>query len=272
MPTFSERHGFAQPETEITVREDAPYEMRGVVIDIAYEAGLTPHSIRSLICRLLRVREDPSNWSAFPNVDGEVRDHLDSCHWYEVYDVIEALYRDLLEGRNSGREDRDPVLFERELNSYFRRRGIGWQLSDGRVQVRGPNAFEDAVSDAYTALESSARPTASKELHEALRDMSARPTPDLTGAVQHGMAALECVARDVTGEPKATLGAILSRHTSLVPPPLDQALDKLWGYASEQGRHLREGRTPGFAEVQLIVHVSAAVCRYLAGERAKESA
>lgn len=271
MPTFSERHGFAPDEAEITVRNDAPYELRGVVVDVAYEAGLDPHSVRSLICKLLRVREDPSNWSAFPNVDGEARGHLDSCKWYEVYDVIEAVYRELLHSQSSGYKNRNPSQFEREINAYFRRRGVGWQLSDGCLQVRGPDTFEEAVSDAHTALEQDNRPTASKELHEALRDLSVRPTPDITGAIQHSMAALECVARDITGEPKATLGAILSRHPNLVPSPLDQALEKLWGFASEQGRHLREGRTPGFAEAQLVVHISATVARYLVIERSKDS-
>lgn len=90
MDRFSRRHGFEPANQAITVRNDAPESLRGVVVDIAYEAGLTPHVMRRVVCRILRVREDPSNWTERPNVDGEVRDHLDSCEWYEVYDIIEA--------------------------------------------------------------------------------------------------------------------------------------------------------------------------------------
>lgn len=67
----------------------------------------------------------------------------------------------------------------------------------------------------------------------------------------------------MTGDPKATLGAIIKKHPALLPSPLDVAADKLWGFASEQGRHLREGREPGREEAELAVHVAAAVATYL---------
>jgi len=47
------------------------------------------------------------------------------------------------------------------------------------------------------------------KIHEALQDLSRRPQPDLTGALQHALAALECLARDVTGENKPTLGQLM---------------------------------------------------------------
>jgi hypothetical protein len=253
MDSFSRRHGYLPDDVEISVREDAPRELRGVMVDIAYEAGLSPHDVRGAVCRVLRRREDPNNWTAFPNVDGEVRDHLDSCEWYEVYDVIESL----------AEEVEKPEKFEQELNEYFRRRGIGWQLADGRVQIRGPEAFERTVKDAGEALSEDNRTTAAQEIHEALQDLSRRPKPDATGSIQHALAALECVARDVTGDHKATLGAIIKKHRGLLPPPLDAVVDKLWGFSSEQGRHLREGREPAPEEAELAVHVAAAVATYL---------
>ena len=80
------------------------------------------------------------------------------------------------------------------------------------------------------------------------------------------MAALECVTRDLLGESSvATLGHLLKRQdqTLGIVPPLDQALIKLWGYASERGRHLLEGREPGFEEAELVVVVAAAASVYL---------
>ena len=111
MNSFSERHGFQAEDAEISVREDAPRELRGVLVDIAYEGGMNPHTMRSLVCRALRAREDPNNWSAFPNVDGEVRSHLDACQWWEVYDVIEAIYGLLANVEPSG-----AGIFEGEIN------------------------------------------------------------------------------------------------------------------------------------------------------------
>lgn len=267
MNRFSRRHGFEPPDAEITVRHDAPPELREVLVDIAYEAGLGPPGLRATVCRVLRVPEDRSNWSPFPNIDGEVRDHLGTCQWYEVYDIIEAIYARFVRfdeqeplGGDASRHER----FESEINRYFRRNGIGWQLREGQIQVRGPEAFETTMTDARAELRSSGRETAENEIHQALLDLSRRPEPDLTGALQHGLATLECVARDVTGDPKSTLGAILGRNKGLFPPPIDQAAERLWGFASEQGRHLREGRKPEQEEVELTVHVAAALANYLA--------
>ena len=97
MSRFSQRHGFEPDDAEISIRLDAPEELRGVLVDIAYESGLSPHEMRSLVCRVLRTREDAGNWSAFPNVDNELRGHVDSCEWYEVYDILEAIYEDISE-------------------------------------------------------------------------------------------------------------------------------------------------------------------------------
>jgi hypothetical protein len=218
------------------------------------------------VCRVLRVREDPDNWSEFPNVDGEVREHLDSCPWYEVYDVIEGTYERIKkqdETPSTFDEETKSEKFERELNDYFRKRGIGWQLRTGVIEVRGPEMFEMAVGQAKRELGATGRSTAQRELQEALRDLSRRPNPDLTGALQHGLAALECVARDVTGDAKATLGAIISDHPNLVPKPLDQALTKLWGFASERARHLQEGQQLDEQSVELAVQVAAATVSYL---------
>lgn len=266
MKKFSERHGFEPPEVEITITRDAPYDLRGVVVDLAYEAGLDPHRLRKIVCRLLRVREDPNNWSAYPNVDYEVRNHLDSCQWYEVYDIIEAIYADLF--RDSLRyarhgESQSSQNFAGELNKYFMKKGIGWQLVGGEVRVRGEQSFEDTLTGATTVLSESGRPTAAKEIRQALHDLSRRPEADLTGALQHGLAAVECVMRDVTGDQKATLGSLLSRYKGIIPAPLDQAVEKIWGFASEQGRHLREGKEPNQDEAELAVHVAAAVVTYL---------
>ena len=95
MSSFSERNGCQPQNAEIAIRQEAPEEMRGVVVDLAYESGLGPKELRTLVCRLLRRREDPNNWSPYPNVDWEIRGLVDGCEWYEVYDVIEAIDEEL---------------------------------------------------------------------------------------------------------------------------------------------------------------------------------
>jgi hypothetical protein len=194
---------------------------------------------------------------------------MEECAWYRVYDVIEAVYERLnVGGRQITGRRNEAILassyFADEINAVFREKGIGWQLVDGMIEVRGEESFEQSVHGGREALEEAGRTTAARELHEALGDLSRRPEADVTGAVQHAMAALECVARDAVGDQKATLGELIKRYPDLLPKPLDQALEKAWGYSSEAGRHLQEGKAPGFDEAELIVGMSGAVCRYLA--------
>ena len=154
-------------------------------------------------------------------------------------------------------------LFTNEINSFFIDEGIGWQLVDGKIVTRGTEAFETMVTEAASVLETSQRLTAAKHLHEALEDLSRRPKPDLPGAAYHAMGSLECVARDLTGDPKATLGEILKRHPGLLPKPLDTALSQVWGYASNEARHVLEGRDISRDEAELLVGLSATVTTYL---------
>jgi hypothetical protein len=129
--------------------------------------------------------------------------------------------------------------------------------------------FEAVTRQASDTLVAHGRSTAAREIHEALGDLSRRPKPDVSGAIQHAMAALECVMRDLSGESRTMLGDLLKRHGQAlgIVPPLDQALIKLWGSASERGRHLREGREPGFEEGELVVGVAAAASMYLSKQR-----
>lgn len=268
MTRFSDRFGYQSDDVEIAVRLDAPDELRDIIVDIAYESGLTPHEVRSIVCRILRKRADPNNWSLYPNVDNEVRVLLGSCDWYRVYDVVESLYDDLAVSQAALKDEPSAEYFAREINNYFRQAGIGWQISAGKLETRGSEAFEYSLSEASGELAESGRITAANEIHQSIADLSRRPQPDVTGAIQHALAALECVSRDISGEEKSTLGTILNRNPDLVPPPLNQALEKLWGFASEQGRHLREGREPSYEEAELTVQVAAAVCRYLSKKTA----
>ena len=40
--TFSERHGFAETDAEVTVRHEAPADVRTFLIRFAYQVGLKP--------------------------------------------------------------------------------------------------------------------------------------------------------------------------------------------------------------------------------------
>lgn len=260
---FSDRYGYQPPAAEICVREDAPAGLRNAIPLIASNAGISWTAMRKVICGVLLKRPDPDNWSD-PNVEHEVYYLLGEARWHKVYDIAEALYdvakasfrNDYLAGE----------VFEHHLNHYFVENGIGWELRDGKITHRGSETFGRSTHEVPDRLDKSGFPGSAEQMREALRDISRRPKPDTTGAIQHAMVALEATAREATGQPNPTLGKLVPALD--LPSPLNQAVSKLWGYASQHGRHIREQQqTPNPAEAELIVSVAGALCAFIAQRR-----
>jgi hypothetical protein len=254
MERVSTRNGLSRPDTEIQIKNDAPDELRGAILSIAYGCDIKPSVIRQMLCTILARAPDRSNWSEFPNIYSEVNGLLSECEWFEVYDLLERIAAYAL---------RTGSNFEDEINRHFRIAGIGWQIINQQVEMRGSEAFEQAVRQGQQILHGMRKHTAASELHEALQDLSRRPVPEVSGAIQHAMAALECVARDTCGS-KDTLGDLIRRNPGLFPKPIHQIVGKAWGYTSNFGRHLEEGKPPSFEEAEMMVGVSGVLCRYLA--------
>jgi AbiJ N-terminal domain 4 len=229
----------------------------------AEHLGLSPDPFRDITCFVLEERPDPRNWSAYPNIRDEVRGHVYNCEWFQVYDIIEAIWAHFHKQDEQSFEEEKAPTFEKELNDFFLRRGIGWQLVDGLIVTRGAEAFERAVRTARATLEAGKRPTARTHIDESLGALSRRPSPNLPGAIYHAMGCLECVARDIAGDKKATLGDILKKHPGLLPRPLDKAIEQMWGYASNEARHVVEGQQPRRDEAELVVGMAATMATYL---------
>jgi len=258
---FSDRHGYAEDVPEITVREDAPDDLRYALPLIAKSAGMTSTAIRQVVCQVLFVAPKEYNWSD-PNVWHEVLDLLKGRQWFKVYDVAEALWRNL------EYDFENQQLFQDELNRVFRKKGVGWELKDpDGIVFRGSEGFSAITTQAAEVLDQTGRSTAATEVREALRDISRRPEPDRSGAIHHAMAALECTARDVTGEPNQTLGELIPKLD--LSKPLNEAVRKLWGFASQRGRHLREGGMAEDDEAELVVSIACAVSPFLAKRAAR---
>ena len=253
---FSSRNNYKPKEVPITIREAAPKELQEFLIQTSYHFEISPEPLRKLLCRILRKSPNPDNWTEYPNIDFENHQLLENCDWFFVYDAIEELYATL--------RGQQATQFGNDLNGFFKSNGIGWQLENGEIKYRGDDEFEHIKSNAVKILETKGKETSKHEINEAIKDLSKKPDADITGAIQHSLAGLECVVREVTGDSKATLGQLINNHPDIVPKPLDTAISKLWGYTSNMGRHIKEENPPNFDEAELAVSVSASLIAYLA--------
>lgn len=255
MESFSERHGHHAPEPPITIRDDAPKSFRGALVMLG-EKFLASKYLRFEICSvLLEPPDSQGNWSP-ENVVLECRGLVENAPWPQVYDIAEALYR-----RIDGADPEKGAEFEKLLNRLLVKSGIGYAMEEGLIVARGSEAFDHAPKVAIEALEETGTSKAVTEMKEAMRDINRRP-PDLTGSIQHSMAALECLAKHMLNEPSLTLGKLIPRLD--LPKPLDEGVDKLWGYASQFGRHAIQGKDTTFEEAEFIVTLSAGLCTLLA--------
>jgi hypothetical protein len=263
---FSKRYGFQKPPIEV-IREEAPVSLRTFVLRKLSEqaSGGGIHDVRRLVSNTLRYIPSPASQSV-EEIWNEVVRAVNSCDWFLIYDLVEEIYRDLSWISNHQN------AFLEEVNRLFEDQNIGWRLQPvitgdfgliaPKIVFRGNEAFEMTIGQTEDALTLSGRDVASNEFKEAIQDLSRRPQPDLTGAVHHAIASLESVAAEVCGESGETLGRI-AKHSDRFPAPLGDAVNKLYGFASDRGRHVTSGKTPSQKEAELVVSIAAAITTFL---------
>ena len=258
---FSKRFNIPIENKEIVIRYEVTDDMRSYVYLIMKNQGIGLKKIREIVCRTIKRAPDQNQYTENDYMDYEIQKYFMSCPWNRIYDIIENFSRELPKTKLPS--------FENDINDYFYENGIGWKLENCELLSRGDDAFEYAVQSLGGVLGDDKQTTKS-EIVKAIKCLSIREEPDLTGAVQHSMAALECLSRHITGG-KETLGELIKKNPHFLPPALGEGIRKLYGFASNNGRHLLEGKEPEFGETELIVHLSAALCTYLGNKLSKRN-
>ena len=260
---FSERQGLAPSEPAITIRNDAPDTFRRFVVQLWLETGIEQSQFKRIVGHILPPDNELVEWRRQRDRLGLDYSPLLRCDWPLIYDIIEVMHQHIADayGWNA---DGD-TQFTNQINRYMRINGIGWELKNGQVISRGPDDYQQAVIAAEANAERVSMPDSANEIREATRDLSKRPTADTTGAISHATVAVESVVREMLGRRKGTLGQLIPELD--LPKPLDQAIEKLWGFASDRARHIKEGQPPTFEDAQFVVHIASATVTYLLAKR-----
>jgi hypothetical protein len=275
---FSERQGYVGPR-EIVYRDELTYELRQPIIDIlrrSVSREFLPERIESLfnpygIDQLPRrdgpmiITEDERSATDFT----DAKRVLLACEWYRLYDLLEDVFQRLDfhdQEQRAHNEEFQAYPFQKRINDYFIHAGIGWQMVNGKISTRGDAAFEQTIAIATAELKASGRPMAADHIERAICNLSVRPKPDLSGAIGHATAAMECVLHDITGK-ALTFGDYVKKYPDHFPGAMKKALGSLWGYTSEEARHGKEGVEPASEDAGFVVAIAAAFVTYLNRKR-----
>ena len=255
---FSTRHGYKGDTPPIEFVETMPSEFHYSLLQCARNCGLDYYRMYCEIANYLCIIIDANK--VFESTDKENFNRsyniLIRCKWYEVYDIAEILFVIL---RRESEHKSDSYMSH--MNRYFSKNGVGWEFSkDGKIERRHERALKKSVEDASNALKEGGAPKTADMINDAMRDISHRPNPKTEDAIKSAIGAMESVSRKVLNS-KKTLGKITSQLD--IPKPLDEAVEKLWGFSSENARHGSEDNNPSVEDAELVIHVSAAVCTYL---------
>lgn len=151
-----------------------------------------------------------------------IRRYYFKCNWYEVYEFIEFV---LLEMKNKRLNSAINIMLERELSGYRFIETAFVPVTD-EIEV-------EAVQKALTEGPFSG---VRAHLQQALQHLARHDTPDYRNSIKESISAVESMAREVTGNPKATLGdalAILEKDGKL-HPALKRGFAAIYGYTSDE--------------------------------------
>jgi hypothetical protein len=183
-------------------------------------------------------------------------------------DALEHLYsRRFMEFRQWSYPENNWVLYAGSDPEYFDHDFHVRVTFSGRkhFELLEAEAAEEGRVDRMPVtrlLEAAHHQASLRELREAHSDLSKRPEPDVTGVVQHCMA-LECTAKVIAGNDSDTLGDVLKKGTLKLPPPLSAMLSKAWGFASDRGRHVHDGKPVSYPDAELMLALADAMIVYL---------
>lgn len=186
-----------------------------------------------------------------------------SFDWFEVYDFVEFV------ADAAKRSDRhlDVDGFIGFCNKVLEEENSAYRFVGGYITEI---TSEEEISEIDEAL---AAPYEGVRIHlqSALEKLSDRTNRDYRNSIKESISAVESLAQEITGKPKATLTQALKTIESQVPlhGALSTAFEKLYGYTSDASgiRHaLSEESDIDFHDAKFMLVSCSAFTNYMIGK------
>ncbi len=258
---FSERYGFKPARLEVQL-DDLDDETRVGLYNVVYALGLSPSRSYGLTgpwemwaariwTRSFGGRLDQATRQWEQMVQAMERVVLQSP-WHQVMDVMEDIAASWPDAWHD-----ELQAYKEAFNSQAERFMVGYRFVGNEIiRISDPlqvAAVEDAQKTARKL------PMAQSHLKSAVQLLSDRKTPNYAKSIAESMSAVEAVVRQVTGDPKATLGAALKKL-----PQHHKALEegwlKLYGFSSDEGGIRHAARENGLVVDQPLALYFLVTC------------
>ncbi len=189
-----------------------------------------------------------------------LREYFFGCEWVEVYDFIEFVAENY-----SSHEFRGD--FTKVCNCVLEEEMSAYRFIDGvitRITEKGE------IAEIEEVLETSPDPVR-KHLRRSLELMSDRENPDYRNSIKESISAVESFVKISLKTDQGTLGNLMERFKNDfgVPSTLVSAINKLYGYASNEGgiRHGLDGdETTDFTDAKFVLVVCSAFINFAKGK------
>lgn len=151
-----------------------------------------------------------------------IRNHFFTCQWYEVYDFLEFVVQYF---KNEDYTTALNIILQDELAGY---RIVSNVVTDVTNEIE--------IELLETTLADNEFPAVKAHLQRALELLSNKEQPDYRNSIKESISAVESLVKEITGNPKATLGNALGHieKSGKMHPALKQALSSLYGYTSDE--------------------------------------
>ncbi|MBN3898814.1 MAG: hypothetical protein HWQ41_27150 [Nostoc sp. NOS(2021)] len=149
--------------------------------------------------------------------------YFQNCQWNEVYEFLEITINYF----------KSPELVE-DINSVLERELAGYRFVAGTFT---DITNEQEIEMLEQAVDDQNFPAVSSHLKRSLALMSNKENPDYRNSIKESISAVESLAKDITGKPKATLGEALKvlEVSNKLHPALKNSFLNLYGYTSDEG-------------------------------------
>jgi hypothetical protein len=218
MSSFSKRHGPTKVPPPRTTRDEAPDEVRRLLLDLLEENADEADPYEVLCAHEKRV---PQGGMYSDDRKEAAQNIIRRLPWADVYDLIE---------NHAG------YWTEERVNTVFAEAGVGYELIDGEISLYEPEADELQVAGVEDEVEAARDPGGKFEHPKAqylqgLEELRKKP-PKLESAVDDAVNAVEGTVMVITGESSLSKGLKKLYAKDGTRSPLAESMEKLFGYGS----------------------------------------